>query len=753
MAASRTTLLQRGTRHLMLIFALMAALLVSTSIIGYRISLRSFANFELQELLGMYKGRFRDRLLQWEQDATRFRGLLACTDVLGRPEGRWDRLSSLLTLQGNGQYFSHLVITDAEGKRLFSFGQGAATFSIPSPDGIAKAWYLDRETGALYRVFKQSILLGKEGRGYLLTYHPVTNSLLFSNCPPRTHLFVRSGTVVVASSIGTDGVERGAAAIGDGRFVNGSIRLGDAGDAPELLVYRQFPELFSIGRLTAGVGLCLLLMFALLWGGIGSWVLTLSRRVTALGSVSHRYAGYGGSPVAADTTSTAICHQSPDEISAVATTLEQMTAMLAERDRELSTLALVARETREMVVITDRAGMIEWVNEGFTRQTGYTLPEVIGRKPGHVLQGEKSDRRVAAYMGRRFMEGQPFSTQIMNYDKCGNGFWCEIKAQPILDETGQVARYIAVQTDVSARKRTHDSLQLFSKVFYQSGEGIVITDPQAVIIAVNESFCRLTGYSRPEVIGQNPRILQSGREDAAFYTAMWDSIERTGRWQGEIWDRRKDGSFYPKLLMIFAVKRAGGEIVNYVGSFTDITEQKIAEDKIRHLAHHDTLTGLPNRFTVLDRLERAISHGLRTKTMVAVMFIDLDRFKEINDTLGHDVGDDLLIQVARRLQEQVRESDTVARLGGDEFVIVLPGITAPVFATRVAEKILQSIGAPFISGAHTLRTSPSIGIAIYPDDGTELQAVMKRADAAMYRAKAKGRNNYQYFSDASGGTG
>jgi diguanylate cyclase (GGDEF)-like protein len=230
---------------------------------------------------------------------------------------------------------------------------------------------------------------------------------------------------------------------------------------------------------------------------------------------------------------------------------------------------------------------------------------------------------------------------------------------------------------------------------------------------------------------------------------MWNAIKLRGFWQGEVWDRCKDGSIYPKLLMIFSVKRAGGKIVNYVGSFTDITEQKKAEEQIRHLAYHDTLTGLANRFTVLDRLERAISHGRRNNSAVAVMFIDLDNFKEINDTLGHDVGDDLLVQVAGRLQEQVRESDTVARLGGDEFVVVLPDINNQVRATRVAENILSAIGSPFTSGLHTLRTTPSIGIAIFPADGKDVQTVIKNADAAMYRAKSLGRNNYQYFSEIS----
>lgn len=743
----RTTLLQRGTRHLVTIFALMALLMISTSMVGYEMSLRSFAGIELEELLSMYKGRFRDRLLHLEQSSINFRSLVAYTNILTQPEKRWERLSSFLTLKGNNQYFSHIIITDRDGTPLFSHGEGTGQF--PPSFQSTPAWHLETKTGTLYRVFRHQILLEKDNYGYLLTFHPITNSLLFSNTPPRTHLFMKSGERFVASSMGANGVDLGPAAVGKGRFVNGSIRLGSEPGSPELLVYRQFPELFSMGLLIASVGLCLLIMFALLWIGIGSWVMTFSRRVSALGSISQLYSGHTGLPVAEVNASTAICHQVPDEISEVATVLKEMTLMLAERDHELSKLALVASETSDMVVITDHEGFTEWVNEGFTRQTGYTLAEVIGRKPGHVLQGEKSDRSVAAFMGRRIIAKQPFHVRIVNYTKAGNPYWCEIKAQPVMNEQGDVLRYIAVQSDISARKRTQERMQLLSKVFYHSNEGMLITDRTTTIIAVNESFCRLTGYSRQEIIGQNPEVLRSGREDTAFFADMWNAVNLHGHWQGEVWGRRKDGSIYPKMLMVFSVKKAGGKIINYVQCFTDITEQKKSEEQIRHLAYHDTLTGLPNRLTVLDRLERAISFGRRNNSAVAVMFIDLDRFKEINDNLGHDIGDDLLIQVAGRLQKQVRESDTVARLGGDEFMIVLPDINNPSSATRVAEKILLAIGSPFTSGPHTLNTTPSIGIAIFPTDGDTSQAVIKNADAAMYRAKSLGRNNYQYFSKIS----
>ncbi len=308
--------------------------------------------------------------------------------------------------------------------------------------------------------------------------------------------------------------------------------------------------------------------------------------------------------------------------------------------------------------------------------------------------------------------------------------------------------FVSIYTDITERRRAEEGLLLAKKVFDNSPEAILITDADNRIVSVNEAFTQITGYAPNEVIGEDPRILASGQHDRTFYQQMWDSLMRTGHWSGEIIDRRKSGDTYPKWMTINAVMEfPAGRVTHYVAMFADITERKRAEDRIHFLAHHDALTGLPNRLSLELRLEQALVDARRHDWKVGVLFIDLDRFKVINDTLGHNIGDKLLIEVARRFTAAVRESDMVARLGGDEFVIVLPDLENPDAAAHVGLKIISSLLTPICVEEHELHTSPSIGISVYPMDGRNVETILKNADTAMYHAKALGRNNYQFFAD------
>lgn len=294
------------------------------------------------------------------------------------------------------------------------------------------------------------------------------------------------------------------------------------------------------------------------------------------------------------------------------------------------------------------------------------------------------------------------------------------------------------------RKRTERQLQLAAHVFEHSGEAIMISDRDNRIVELNPAFTRLTGYTLEEVRGQNPRLLSSGRTTPEEYRAMWQALTERGLWQGEMWDRHKNGEVYPKLLTISTVKNARGEVDFYIANFSDISVQKEAA-RIRHLAYHDALTGLPNRAHLTIALEQALADARRAGGEIAVMFIDMDRFKTINDSLGHHVGDQLLVEVGRRLKECVRESDIVARLGGDEFVVVLTGMASASAVTGVAGKLLNALARPYEVAGHMLHSSPSIGIGLYPADGDDIATLMKNADSAMYHAKEQGRNNAQYF--------
>ncbi len=289
-----------------------------------------------------------------------------------------------------------------------------------------------------------------------------------------------------------------------------------------------------------------------------------------------------------------------------------------------------------------------------------------------------------------------------------------------------------------------------SATAFESPDSLMITDANGVILRVNKAFTESTGYTAEEAVGQTPRILKSERHDADFYRSMWESLHRTGMWQGEIWDRRKNGDVYPKWLTISAVKGNNGVVTHYVGSHTDITERKATQDKMLHLAFYDHLTDLPNRLLLLDRLNQALAASARSNRRGSLLFIDLDNFKNLNDTLGHDIGDLLLQQVAQRLKTCIREGDTVARLGGDEFVVMLLDLsTQPVEAAAqteaIGEKILAEINQPYRLAAHLHHCTASIGATLFNAHQQSTDELMKQADIAMYQAKKAGRNTLRFF--------
>ena len=314
------------------------------------------------------------------------------------------------------------------------------------------------------------------------------------------------------------------------------------------------------------------------------------------------------------------------------------------------------------------------------------------------------------------------------------------------DRRALLLAHADLEARYEAQRRAEDELRLYGTVFTHAAEGMTITDADSRIVAVNPAFCAITGYTPDEVIGRTPALLNSGRQGEDFYRKMWMSLRETGQWQGEIWNRRKDGGIFPEWLSIAAVSDDGGESGHYIGVFTDISERKQSEARIHHLAHHDALTGLPNRLLLEDRIEQGILKSKRGQRQMAIIFIDLDRFKNINDTLGHAVGDTLLIQAAQRGLHVLRDTDTLCRQGGDEFVVVLPELESRQDAAHVCRKILSALCQPYLLAGHELTVSGSAGIALYPEDGETASELLRKADAAMYRAKEEGRNTFCYFS-------
>jgi len=314
-----------------------------------------------------------------------------------------------------------------------------------------------------------------------------------------------------------------------------------------------------------------------------------------------------------------------------------------------------------------------------------------------------------------------------------------------------IARLAHAFNSMMSVREEHEAALRIAAIAFEIDEGMLVTDKHSVIIRVNQAFTRMTGYSADEAIGKTPALLlQSGRHNAAFYQAMWESVNHNHHWQGEIWNKRKNGEIYPEWLSISAVLGTNGTIVNYIGSFIDITEGKQAENDIHQLAFYDPLSQLPNRRYLLNRLRQALSISARNQAGGALMFIDLDNFKTLNDTKGHDIGDLLLIEVAKRLQECIRDGDTVSRFGGDEFVLLLEGLSAEkahaaVQARGVGEKILVALSQPYFLEGCELYSSSSMGITLFIDHAEKLDELLKQADTAMYEAKKSGRNALRFF--------
>jgi diguanylate cyclase (GGDEF)-like protein/PAS domain S-box-containing protein len=430
----------------------------------------------------------------------------------------------------------------------------------------------------------------------------------------------------------------------------------------------------------------------------------------------------------------------------MATALQAAQGTLHEEARKL---AVTLSSIGDGVIATDTEGRVEFMNPVAEALTGWTAAEAAGRSVLQVFAIiNETTREVAECpVGRALREGVVVGLANHTLLICRDGTERPIadSAAPIRHPDGRITGAVLVFRDQTEERHTLDRLALAASVSENSLNGVIITDPQQRIIEVNPAFTRITGYSRADALGQTPRLLASGRQDTAFYAAMWLEIETTGQWRGEIWNRHKDGGVYPEELSIVRVCDEGGTVVRYIGIFSDISQLKAQEAQLRHLAHYDSLTGLPNRALLADRMKVALAHAERSGEKLAVCYLDLDGFKPINDAWGHATGDRLLEEVAGRLRDTVRGGDTVARLGGDEFVLLLADTADEEQCKISLSRILQSTARPVFIGGTALTITASIGVTLFPDDRADADTLLRHADQAMYAAKEAGRNRYHLF--------
>jgi diguanylate cyclase (GGDEF)-like protein/PAS domain S-box-containing protein len=450
---------------------------------------------------------------------------------------------------------------------------------------------------------------------------------------------------------------------------------------------------------------------------------------------------------------------------------QSMDAMLSESEQQKAKLQHRANQQQklnrfvdrvmdtmeDLLFVIDTEGLIRRLNTGVERELGFTEVELLGTGIDDLLSPAEqqhlagrlptlpwhvhsvlleSVRLNGYYTGEHELLSK-------NQDSAKAIYW--LKSSLLHSEQGKLEGAVVTALNITELKNRETRLRLSAKVFDNSSEAIFITDPKGTIMEVNEAFCEITGYQRFEVLGRNPRMLKSNLHDRLFYKDLWHSLLNEGEWKGEIWDRRKNGEFCPMLLSINAVTDKLGRLTHYVAISTDISHQKQTEQELKQLAYYDVLTDLPNRFLFKDRFEHEICLAQRNNARLALFFLDLDHFKNVNDSLGHWAGDSLLKIIATRIQDCLRKTDTVARMGGDEFTIILPGLIGISDATELARKLVDAMAKPVQIKDHTVFVGVSIGIAIFPDDGNDFDTLTKHADTAMYAAKAKGRGLFQYF--------
>ena len=438
--------------------------------------------------------------------------------------------------------------------------------------------------------------------------------------------------------------------------------------------------------------------------------------------------------------------------------LYDITQQLLDRSQS-DLLATIAAHSSDAVMITS-AGSIEspgprfiYVNQAFERLTGYSNDEVVGNSP-RMLQGPKSSPVTLHKIHDALSQWKPVCVELINYAKDGSEFWVELDITPVADASGCYTHWISVQRDITERKAVASKNQQMALAVENSMGGVILTDAHGNIEYVNAEFVRNSGYSREEVIGLNPRLLQSGKTPPGTFQSMWSALSQGQSWQGELINRRKDGSEYAVLILISPLISDDGNITHYVATQVDVTDKKVAEDRIQRLAFYDQLTNLPNRSLLVNHLERALLLSNRNKRFGGLLFIDLDDFKIVNDTQGHDGGDEFLKQVATHLLSCVRASDTVSRFGGDEFVIMLNELSEDASKSRaivevIVQKILKRFEGKFLVKNVLFQSACSIGITLFSGHrGYAMEDVIAQADQAMYAAKNAGGNAYRFFDQA-----
>lgn len=434
-------------------------------------------------------------------------------------------------------------------------------------------------------------------------------------------------------------------------------------------------------------------------------------------------------------------HGLPDHLIGVVENIDRRKQVEASN----TVLLQAVEQSPASIIITNLDANIEYVNEAFVQNSGYSREEVIGQNP-RFMQSGKTPKETYDALWASLTSGEVWKGELIDKRKDNVEYIESAVIAPVRQPDGTVSHYLGIKEDITDRKASEKKLLLAASVFSHAREGIMITEPNGRIIDVNQAFSLITGYQRREVLGRNPRLLKSGRQDSVFYSSLWQSLREKGHWYGEIWNRRKSGEVYAQMLTISAVYGGEGQISHFVSLFSDITTTKEHQKQLEHIAHYDALTNLPNRILLADRLHQGMVQTQRQMKPLAVVYLDLDGFKAINDSYGHEVGDQVLIAVATRMKKVLREVDTLARLGGDEFVAVLLNLDDIESSVPMLTRLLSAAAEQLVIGDLVLQVSASLGVSFYPQsEEVDADQLLRQADQSMYQAKLAGKNRYHIF--------
>ncbi|MDD2829253.1 MAG: PAS domain S-box protein [Sulfuricurvum sp.] len=415
-------------------------------------------------------------------------------------------------------------------------------------------------------------------------------------------------------------------------------------------------------------------------------------------------------------------------------------------EHERGFLKTLIQTIPDLIWLKNVGGVYLSCNPRFEDFFGAKEAEIVGKTDYDFVDKELAD--FFREHDRIAMEKQApsMNEEWVPFSNDGHRELLETTKTPMLDSKGELLGILGIGHNITERRSAEERLELFANVFTHAREGILITNKECNILEVNDAFTRITGYSYEEVKGCNPSILKSGRQNKEFYSSLWDNLTQKGHWRGEIWNRRKNGEIYAEMQTISVVLDPHGEIQQYVALFSDITNLKENEERLERIAHYDILTGLPNRLLLADRLQQAMLHVHRRKEQLAVVYLDLDGFKDINDRYGHGVGDQFLIAISANLKHALREGDTISRIGGDEFVALLLDVKNWESSIIMLERLLDAASKPIVLGDEILKVTASLGVTFYTrKDNIDADLLLRHADEAMYQAKQSGKNQYQIY--------